>query len=326
MEFKAKSDGVAFQDPSDLEESGRLAMEKRSFTPDTVDGMNTRGQLAHYAGAQHSKQFRHFSFSVLVEGDRARFLRWDPAGTIVTAAFNYRTSPMLMAEFLWRFDHLSAKERGHDESIQPANLAPDVDARVRQKLEIEDAGVPLYRYTLPGLIGKGYAYGPRPPTQNRSLVSRCTRSLPILWIPAGTESCTEPECSSERDADLLEGNAVKKGPWYGERMIYMKDTWRFLSDLPDVQVMPEHKIYEILHEHNTPNIPEHVAGGDVDDSKTRTQEFIHAAWLCVRPRISPFQHYRLVHVIVGRALFKFECTKQLVTAIFDALQGSFICL
>ena len=106
MEFKAKSDGVAFQDPSDSEESGRLAMEKRSFMPDTVDGMNTRGQLAHYASAQHSKQFRHFSFSVLVEGDRARFLRWDPAGTIVTAAFNYRTSPMLMAEFLWRFDHL----------------------------------------------------------------------------------------------------------------------------------------------------------------------------------------------------------------------------
>ena len=106
-----------------------------------------------------------------------------------------------MAEFLWRFDHLSAKERGHDESIQLANLAPDVDARVRQKLEIEDAGILLYRYTLPRLIGKGYAYGPRPPTQNRSLVSQCTRSLPILWILAGTESYIEPKCSGERDAD-----------------------------------------------------------------------------------------------------------------------------
>ena len=273
MEFKAKSDGVAFQDPSDSEESGLTAIEKRSFTPDTVDGMNTRGQLAHYAGAQHSKQFWHFSFSVLVEGDRARFLQWDPASTIVTASFNYRTSPMLMAEFLWRFDHLSAKERGHDESIQPANLAPDVDARVRQKLEIEDGDIPLYRYTLPGLIGKGYAYGPRPPTQNRSLVSRCTRSLPVLWIPAKTKSCTESECSGEPDADLatVEGNAAKKGPWCEERTIYMKDTWRFLSNLLDVQVMPEHKIYEILHKHNTPNIPEHVAGGDVDDGKTRTQ-------------------------------------------------------
>ena len=95
MEFKTEDDRVALQDPSDLEESRRLAIEEGLFTWDTVDGINAHGQLAHYAGAQHSKQFRHFSFSVLVEGDRARFLRWDPAGTIVTAAFNYRTSPIV---------------------------------------------------------------------------------------------------------------------------------------------------------------------------------------------------------------------------------------
>ena len=29
-----------------------------------------------------------------------------------------------------------------------------------------------------------------------------------------------------------------------------------------------------------------------------------------------------MHRIVGHALFKFECTKQLVTAVFDALQGA----
>ena len=326
MEFKTKTDAMAFQDPSNSEESRRLAIEKGSFTPDTVDGINARGQLAHYAGAQHSMQFRHFSFSVVVEDDHARFLRWDPAGTVVTAAFNYRTSPRLMAEFLWRFDHLSAGERGHDESIQPANLPPEVDARVREKLDIKNNNIPLYRYTLPGLIGKGYAYGPRPPTQNRSLVSRCTRSLPVFWIPAVdidevAKPCTES--SDERDGDLPAGeHKVKKGPWYEEGIIYMKDTWRFLSDLPDVEVMAEHEIYEILHHHKTPNIPEHVAGGDVEGGKTRTQEFVGAVWLCVKPRISPFQHYRLIHGIVGRVLFKFECTKQLVTAVLDALKGA----
>ena len=286
-----------------------------------MDGINARGQLAHYAGAQHSKQFRHFSFSVLVEGDCARFLRWDPAGTVVTASFNYRTSPGLMAEFLWWFDHLSAKEWGHNESIQPANLAPKHDARVREKLGIEGGDVPLYRYTLPGLIGKGYAYGPRPPSQNRSLVSRCTRNLPVLWIPAGITEC---KSSGEVGAVPQSGddNVTKKGPWCEERTIYMKDTWRFLSDLPNVEVMAEHEIYEILHKHKTPNIPEHVAGGDVEGGRTRTQEFVDAAWLCVKPRISPFQHYWLVHRIVGRVLFKFECTKQLVTAILDALKGA----
>ena len=103
-----------------------------------------------------------------------------------------------------------------------------------------------------------------------------------------------------------------------EGIIYMKDTWRFLSDMPDVEVMAEHEIYEILHRHKTPNIPKHVAGGDSEGGKTRTQEFVGA----VKPRISPFQYYRLIHGIVGRVLFKFECTKQLVTVVLDALKGA----
>ncbi|KAI9572351.1 hypothetical protein HD554DRAFT_2069224 [Boletus coccyginus] len=86
-------------------------------------------------------------------------------------------------------------------------------------------------------------------------------------------------------------------------------------------LMSEHEIYGILHHHGTPNIPEHVAGGDIDGDRVTTQKFVGAPWLCVRP-ISPYQHYRLVHVIIGRALFRFEYTQQLVTAFFDALQGA----
>ena len=329
MEFKTNNNGAPFQDPcDDTEEERLLAIEKGSFTPDTEEGNLTRGQLAHYAGAQHSLQFRHFSFSVFVQGDHARFLRWDPSGTVVTAAFDYRDEPKLMAEFLWRFDHLSAMKRGHDESIEAANLSPQVDGRVREKLGIKDNNIPLYKYEVPGLKEIGHAYGPRPPTQNRSLVSRCTRSLPVVWIPTedvnrSTSSCGELGSLGDRDPDPCTGEDkfVEKGPWSEERMIYMKATWRFLSDSPDVEVMAEHEIYEIFHSHGTPNIPEHVTGGDVDGGRTQTQELVDAPWLCVRARISPYQHYRLVHGIVGRPLFKFECTKQLVTAVFDAVEG-----
>ncbi|KAF8131843.1 hypothetical protein EV363DRAFT_1583527 [Boletus edulis] len=315
MGFKAKKDGAAFRDPRvDTEEERLLAIETGSFTPNTDEGRKMRGQLAHYAGAQHSQQFRHFSFSIVIQEDHARFLRWDPSATVVTAEFNYRTNPRLMAEFLWRFDHLSPKQRGHDVSIQPANLAPEVDARVREKLGIKNSDIALYQYEVPGLIGMGYAYGPRFPTENRSLVSRCTRSLPLVWIPhedafGGTKSCGEPGSHSEQNMDQSIGEGeVKKGPWSEERIIYMKDTWRFLSDSPDVEVMPEHEIYEILHHHRTPNIPELVIGGDVDGGRTQTQELVDAPWLCVQPRISPYQHYRLAHGI-------------LVTVVFDALQA-----
>ncbi|KAG9310586.1 hypothetical protein JVU11DRAFT_9146 [Chiua virens] len=192
-----------------------------------------------------------------------------------------------MAEFLWQFDHLSAVERGHDPTVQPAEIVPDLAVRVRQKLGIKSNDMALYRYELPGMSGLGYAYSPKPSTQNRLPVCRRTRSLPVVWVPA-------------------QDNIVKEGPWHQEQIIYMKD----------IKVMPEHEIYKILHSHGTPNIPEHVAGG-----KTRTQEFGNAPWLCVKLRISPYQHCRLFRGVVGRALYKFVCTKELVTGVFDALQA-----
>ena len=330
MEFKTNNNGAPFQDPcDDTEEEGLLAIEQGSFMPDTKEGNLTRGQLVHYVGAQHSLQFRHFSFSIFVQGDHVQFLRWDPSGMVVTAAFDYYQNPMLMAEFLWRFDHLTAMKRGPDESIQIANLSPEIDGQVREKLQIKDNNIPLYKYKVPGMKGMGHAYGLRPPTQNQSLISHCTHSLPVVWIPSndvncGTITSGEPGSLGDRDADPCPGEdeVVEKGPWSEERMIYMKDTWRFLSDSPDIEVMPEHEIYEILHHHQTPNIPEHVADGDVDGGKTQMQELVDAPWLCVQPRIFPYEDYRLVHGIVGRALFKFECTKQLVAAVFDALQGA----
>ncbi|KAF8447201.1 hypothetical protein L210DRAFT_3641170 [Boletus edulis BED1] len=328
IKFEEDKDDAAFQDPRDgTEEERLLAIETESFTPDTDKGNEARGQLAQYAGVQHSLQSWHFSFSVVVHGDHARFLRWDQSATVVTAAFNYRTNPRSMAEFLWRFNHLSPEQRGRDVSVQPANLTPEVDARILGKLGIKDVNIPLYKYEVPGLAGIGYAYGPRPPLEDHSLVIQRTHSLPMVWIPTKhmstrPDSCDGPGSPSERNIDPSTGHDDVEEGWRSEeRLIYMKDTWRFLSDLPDVEIKAEHEIYKILHDHQTPNIPKLVAGGDVEGGRTQTRELVNAPWLCVNPRISLYQHYRLVHGIVGRPLFKFECTKQLLTAVFDALQA-----
>ena len=251
MGFKTNNKGAAFQDPrDDTKEERLLAIQKRSFTPDTGAGNLARGQLAHYAGAQHSLQSRHFSLSVVVQGDHARFLPCDPSATVVTTAFNYRTNPELLAESLWRFDHLSPGKRGHDVSIQLSNPSPEVDTRVREKLGIKDNDILLYKYEVPGLIGTGYAYGPRPPTQNRSLVNQCTRSLPVVWIPTEDVSNSTRswgELGELGDPGTGEDKVIEKGLWSEEGMIYMKVTWRFLSGSPDAEVLPEHKIYDILH-------------------------------------------------------------------------------
>ena len=310
IEFKTNSNGAPFRDPGDKTDKERF-IEEGSFTPDTEEGRETRGQLAHYAGAHHSVQLRHFSFSVFVQGEHVRFLRWDPSATVVTAAFNYRENPELMAKFFWRFNHLTPKQRGHDSSVQPAMLPHEVDERVRKKLDVKDKHLPLYRFEIPNLE-EGYAYGPLPETMNRSLVSRCTRSRAMLWIPnedtktAGQVKATKEPCSEER-------------------IIYMKDTWRFLSTSPDVEVLREDEIYQILYKHDTPNIPQDVIGGDVENGRTDNYDLLDdertTQWLCVQPRISPYQHYRMVLWVVGQALFSFTCTRNLVLTVLDALQG-----
>lgn len=319
MEFKTKVQGPAFCDPRDSGAHHR-ANKVEAFVPNTVEGSKTRGQMTHYASAHHSLQFRHFSFSILVEDNYARFLRWDRAGTVVTAAFDYREKPELMAEFFCRFHGMSPAERGRDESVRLAKQLPEDDMRVRERLGIKD-GIPLYEYTIPSLEEMGYAYGPRPPATNHLLASRFSRTTPAVWVPAvagngASESRTKPESFSERCAKPGER------PWRAERLVFLKDTWRHLSR-PGVEVMPEHEIYEILHKNGTPNIPDLVAGGDVACGKTRTHEFTSMKWLRMKPGAWPFQHYRLALGVVGRALFKFDCTKQLVTGVLDALKGAF---
>lgn len=101
----------------------------------------------------------------------------------------------------------------------------------------------------------------------------------------------------------------------------MKGTWRFVSNSPDVQVL--HEIYAALRKAGTPNIPKPVAGADVRNGKTKTQEMATAPWLCVTPRV-PHHHHRLVLGIVGRALTSFGCTKELITGILDAMKGAFM--
>ena len=78
----------------------------------------------------------------------------------MTAAFNYRANSELMAEILW-FGHLSPRKRGHDGSIHPVNLSPEVGARVREKLGIKDNNTPLYRYML-AFVGPGSDSGTVP--------------------------------------------------------------------------------------------------------------------------------------------------------------------
>lgn len=70
----------------------------------TTGGIDTMGQVATYAAAQMAQQLRPWVFSVVICGDRVRFLRWDRSGAIFTSHFDYETTDHLKEFFyqVWR--------------------------------------------------------------------------------------------------------------------------------------------------------------------------------------------------------------------------------
>ncbi|KIJ10162.1 hypothetical protein PAXINDRAFT_172239 [Paxillus involutus ATCC 200175] len=311
IEFKKSGEDAPFTDPPD-----EAAIENGSFESLSTKAKEIRGQLTSYAIAHHAHQFRHFSFSVFVFGTQARFIRWDPSAVVVTEQFDYNEKPEIMAKFFWQISHLPQALRGRDMSVVPAELEADVEERVRNNLNVKPE-TPLFRYTVPGL--NGYCYGPRPPYPPRSFIGRATRTLPVWFIPPRP---TVEQQHIKQETPLKPEEAPACDPrWAIERAAYLKDCWRFTSSLHPMQ--PEDEIYAMLHDANTPNIPQVVCGGDVGGhgSKTNIHELAGAPWLCVKLKITPFVHYRLVLDVVGRPLTSFKCTKELVTGILGAMKA-----
>ena len=112
------------------------------------------------------------------------------------------------------------------------------------------------------------------------------------------------------------------------RMVYVKDYWRAEGG------EKEGEIYRSLEENNVPNISRFYCGNDVcriseicennvsqegheTMSQTKTSD-----WTC--PRTGSVRHYRMALDRVGRELTEFRSIHELVTAIADAMQGSFV--
>ncbi|KAF9237768.1 hypothetical protein BU15DRAFT_75760 [Melanogaster broomeanus] len=295
VEFERHGDGAPFKDSHKRSETGQAASDQGSFESDTAKAKRIRGQMTAYAIAHHGHQFRHFSFSVLIIANHARFLRWDASAVVVTEQFDYQKDPKLIADFLWQFSQLPRADRGHDTTVSPAELPTDVEKRVRGGLDVA-AVTPLFRYEVPRL--QGNCYGPRPPYPSQSIVGRSTRTLPVWFIPffplqsiqqGPVESSTGQQTHMGVDRD-----------WATERAIYLKDCWRFIPLTGDAE--PEHEIYELLNSKDAPNIPKLVHGADVEG-------------------FTDFIHYRLVLGDVGRPLTSFKSTKELVGGVLGAMEA-----
>ena len=314
VEFKYETQHDPFQD--EIAAAADSTMERSS-----INGENTRGQCALYAANQLAYQHRLFAFSLVICGKRARFVRWDREGVIVSAGIDCSTNHDLVIEFLQRFDQMTAEQRGLDPTATPAT-PEEIDAfesavanveieslrrsvgdqttYPRFRLEIRDAGDEVSDY----IVGKALDY-------NLGVVGRCTRGYLAL----------------DRSTNQL---------------VFLKDMWR-----PDVQgVEPEHIWYEKLTAADVPHLVKVKHGSDIVQS-TSTSVLNYHGTVPLKPtgttsrqgaqrglthrlvellgsresKLRGYVHYRLVQIELCRPLSEFINSRHLVLVVLSSMKG-----
>ncbi|KAH9975124.1 hypothetical protein BGW80DRAFT_1204651, partial [Lactifluus volemus] len=268
----------------------------------------TCGQLIAYASAIHRSQFRVFSFSIAIFGDTGRFLRWDRSGVLYTKPFKLADGELF--QFLWRFDHLSAVDRGHDTSVSPVD---DDEAELAlPKLKT----YPTFEKVQRSHLHKMLVWDDR----DRHEKPRCYITPSVKWA---TDALIGRATFGYIAYDVESGN-----------LVYLKDYWRI--DHPDVQ--REGDVYGELHGAHVPNIAKMSRACDVPQisgrgalqvqwpqvQRTRTQDYLSRpggaySWCPGHPRVEPYIHHRLVLETVGMPLNHFKSTRQLCEVIRDAI-------
>lgn len=97
---------------------------------DTDLGGKSQARLACCAGEIQLYQHRLFLFTIWIQRDWVRLMRWDRRLLVVSSAFNYVENPTYLSEFLRRFAKSSASQRGHDPSVTLATK-PEIDTLLR---------------------------------------------------------------------------------------------------------------------------------------------------------------------------------------------------
>ncbi|KAI0064454.1 hypothetical protein BV25DRAFT_1800059 [Artomyces pyxidatus] len=249
-----------------------------------------RQQLVSYAYAHHSTQFRVFTFSVCLLGpSAARLIRWDRSGAVVSERFDWREDPNTLAEFLWRFDHMSGAQRGHDTTV---TRATEEETRV----------------ALPYLKASGkFPNGVTGPLHKFLVHDDATGKDHYFIAPSPfSSSAVLPGRAS---AGYIAFDLQK------QICVYLKDCWR----IDEEEVEQEGRIYRRLHEHKVPHIAVFGCAGDVGTQRTLTQDFADKEWACPTDGLIPYHHYRLILETIGWELETFRSTRQLCMALRDAV-------
>ncbi|KAF9261196.1 hypothetical protein L218DRAFT_505516 [Marasmius fiardii PR-910] len=287
-EVVGEEDNVDEED--DIYEKRGPQDKRRYFEKRTKSARDTRNQMATYAGAIMSSQFRTHLFSVQVTRTRARLIRWDREGAVVTNAFPFAEQPYLV-EFVKRFAKAKMDYRGHDSCMTEVDRARAKEVRefLRDNNDPNhsEEAYRVYKFTFPNERAGGKPvtfYGGKIAFEgNACPTGRSTRGFLVV------------------DKD--------------NKKAYLKDTWRISKQ----GMEKEGDVYKILEEKKVEKIPSVVACGDANGKWQETA----TGSLSRKPdaKRRPHRHYFIVLDTIGRRLTEFRTLRELLNAMKDALQA-----
>ncbi|KAI0645291.1 hypothetical protein C8Q79DRAFT_763039 [Trametes meyenii] len=284
------------------ESSGPGAWSHTEHRTDNLE--HIRGFLQHISDRQH----RTFLFVVLIRGKQAQVFRIDRSGIFSTEWINYTAAGEPLAEFFWRFAHLSHTKQGHDptaEKISHDSSYANLLKAAVINMDKDDYRHGLFKATLSlkwpwWLLSfedqetkrlRRFAVG-KPHFISPGIVGRGTRG----YLALDLERPTSPP-------------------------IYLKDTWRAVDD----DFEKEGTTLKKLNTVNTPYVPTLEAHGDVFSQETLSGDL----WLKYRPHVGrqpPFAlgkytHYRLAVKEVGKSLAEFASGYDLIRALYCCIEA-----
>ncbi|KAI0075208.1 hypothetical protein K474DRAFT_1600150, partial [Panus rudis PR-1116 ss-1] len=278
-------------------------------------------KLESYLAAQFSRQHRTSTLVLCIFGRYVRFLYVDHAGAVASEAVNYVENPRVLAEFFWRYNHLSRVQRGFDPTVVPATPAErrlltqavthylhSIGSTTRINPQIRNTlakDCPTYKVEiLAESSSTRMAYIIRKPcAEPRHPLGRYTRGFIALEVSG--------DYSDETPASLV------------QRLVFLKDYWR----VPSSQMQKEAESYQKLEEHDVPHIPTVFCAGDVftgsQVQRSLTQRVLRMNNLQLSnpPRtLSSYIHHRIVQQL-ALPLESVRNAKELVQVMRDALQA-----
>lgn len=251
----------------------------------TGEASQVLGQMTAYAMLVLGTQYRTHTFSVFIVKDRARLLRWDRGGAVVTESFPYNDESYLF-DFFFRYNHAGPAVRGHDTTVRKATDGELRHAKAKV-VEFENEN----RLLTVSVLQKDYV-----------ILAPCAQAE----IPVGrwTRTSVAYDCQSNKP-------------------VFFKDSWRVSH--PEVTPEGDiYEMLRKENVPNVPHCLDHEDVGSETYHSTRTHEFVRFTNKPASKTITHYRHYRLVLDTVGRELTSFTSSKELVTAIHDSLVGKYI--